>query len=129
MPKYDALNYDPPAPVAQVMLRAANGATTSGVPMLIDTGADATLIPRSAVAGLGINPDPAIQYELLGFDGSKSTTQAVDLHMIFLQKSFRGRYLIIDQDHGILPRRSGKRAAALQRSRPGMVAAHSSSLK
>jgi hypothetical protein len=104
MPSYDAIHYDPPAPVAQVMLRAADGATVSDLIMLLDTGADATLIPRSAVARLGINPDPAVQYELLGFDGSKSTTQAVDLDMIFLQKAFRGRYLIIDSDRGILGR-------------------------
>ena len=62
MPGYDALHYDPPAPVAQVMLRAADGAIVSDVLMLLDTGADATLIPRSAVARLGINPDPAVQY-------------------------------------------------------------------
>jgi hypothetical protein len=104
MPSYDALNYDPPAPIAQVTLRAANGTTVPDVLLLLDTGADTTLHPRSAVARLGINPDPALEYELIGFDGSRSTTQAVDLDMIFLQKAFRGRYLLIDSDRGILGR-------------------------
>jgi len=104
MPKYDALNYDPPAPIATVILRAANGAIVSDVVLLLDTGADATLLPRSAIARLGINPDPSLQYELIAFDGSRSTTQAVDLEMIFLQKAFRGRYLLLDEDHGILGR-------------------------
>jgi Aspartyl protease len=104
MPSYDALRYTPPAPVAQVTLRATSGATVSDVLLLIDTGADTTLLPSDAIRRLGITPDPALQYELLGFDGTRCTTQAVDLDMIFLQKAFRGRYLIIDSDHGILGR-------------------------
>ena len=104
MPAYDALHYDPPAPIAQVTLRAPNGATVADVLLLLDTGADATLLPRSAIARLGISPDPALAYELIGFDGSRSSTQAVDLDMIFLQKAFRGRYLLIDEDRGILGR-------------------------
>jgi hypothetical protein len=104
MPSYDTLHYDPPAPIAQVILRAANGATVPDVLLLLDTGAGTTLLPRSAVARLGISVDPTLQYELLGFDGSRSTTQAVDLDMIFLQKAFRGRYLIIDSERGILGR-------------------------
>jgi hypothetical protein len=104
MPSYDALHYDPPAPIAQVMLRAANGAVVSDVVLLLDTGADTTLLPRGAVIRLGINPDPALQYDLVGFDGTRSTTQAVDLDMIFLQKAFRGRYLLTNEDRGILGR-------------------------
>jgi len=101
---YDALHYDPPAPIAQVSLRAANGATVDDVLMLLDTGADTTLLPRSAITRLGITPDPALAYDLIGFDGTRSTTQAVDLDMLFLQKAFRGRYLLTDSDRGILGR-------------------------
>jgi hypothetical protein len=104
MPSYDALHYDPPAPIAQVSLRAANGATEDNILLLLDTGADTTLLPRSAIARLGIAPDPALAYELIGFDGARSTAQAVDLDMIFLQKAFRGRYLLTDNDCGILGR-------------------------
>jgi hypothetical protein len=104
MPRYDALPYDPPAPIAEVTLRAANGATVPDVLLLLDTGADITLLPRSAIVRLGVIPDPGLQYELVGFDGNRTTTQAVDLDMIFLQKAFRGRYLLIDEDRGILGR-------------------------
>ena len=104
MPSYDAVHYDPPAPIARVILRAAGGATVPDVLLLLDSGADATLLPRSAITRLGINPDPALQYELVGFDGRRSMTHAVDLDMIFLQKAFRGRYLLIDEDRGILGR-------------------------
>jgi hypothetical protein len=47
MPKYDAENFDPPAPVAYVSLRdPATGASMSNVPMLIDTGADVHTLTR-----------------------------------------------------------------------------------
>ena len=35
MPSYDALHYDPPVPIARVMLRAANGATVLDIPLLL----------------------------------------------------------------------------------------------
>lgn len=104
MPRFDASHYDPPAPIAEVTLRAASGTTVSNVLLLIDTGADATLLPRSAILRLGITPDPALAYELIAFDGSRTTTQAVDLDMIFLNKAFRGIYLLTDDDRGILGR-------------------------
>lgn len=34
MPSYEALHYDPPAPIAQVILRAANGASRRFLPAL-----------------------------------------------------------------------------------------------
>jgi len=82
MPGYDALHYDPPAPIAQVALRAANGATVNDVVLLLDTGADAALLPRSAVARLGITPHSTLAYELIGFDGNRSGTQAIDLALV-----------------------------------------------
>jgi hypothetical protein len=50
MPAYDSSQFDPPAPTAQVTLRNLDSsATKSDVPMLLDTGADVTLIPQAAV--------------------------------------------------------------------------------
>jgi predicted aspartyl protease len=105
MPSYDASRYDPPAPVATVSLRNANaGGIVSDVILLIDTGADVTLLPRAAVERLGISPISGIEYELAGFNGVASKTTAVELDLVFLRKAFRGRYLLIDADHGILGR-------------------------
>src|SRR5436309_3177639 len=57
MPSYDALNFDPPAPTAQVILRDPHGgAMVSDVLLLLDTGADTTLLPRTAVERLGVSP-------------------------------------------------------------------------
>ena len=55
MPSYDASHFDPPAPVARVTLRnPQSGATVSDVLLLVDTGADITLLPRMAVERLGV---------------------------------------------------------------------------
>jgi hypothetical protein len=74
------------------------------IPLLIDTGADVTLLPRSAVIRLGVTPQSGTQYELMGFDGSRSVADAVELDVLFLNKAFRGRYLLTEEDHGILGR-------------------------
>ena len=105
MPSYDASHFSPPAPVAQATLRnPLNGATISDVLLLIDTGADVTLLPRSAVEGLGIPLIAGQSYELMGFDGSKSLAPVVTLDMIFLKRIFRGQYLLIEEERGILGR-------------------------
>jgi hypothetical protein len=105
MPSYDALRYDPPAPVAEVILRdSTSGASLPDVRLLLDTGADITLLPRFAVERLGIKPLAGLQYELLGFDGNRSSAQAVELDMIFLQKAFRGKYLLTDDEQGVMGR-------------------------
>jgi predicted aspartyl protease len=105
MPVYDDSLYDPPAPIADVILRnPMSGATLSEVHLLIDTGADVTLLPQVAVEALGIRPVAGIQYQLAGFDGSKIFAEAVELDLIFLHKRFRGRYLITKSNQGVLGR-------------------------
>jgi len=104
MPRYDASRYNPPAPVAFVSLQRSGGQPLHDVPLLIDTGADVTLIPRWAVARVGGTPEASMKYEVFGFDGNRSLAEAVDLEMIFLNKIFRGRYLLTEEEHGILGR-------------------------
>lgn len=105
MPNYDASHFDPPAAVARVTLRNPhNGAMVSDVLLLLDTGADVTLLPRMAVERLGVPLLANQRYELMGFDGSKSFAPVVMLDTIFLQLAFRGRYLLIEEERGILGR-------------------------
>ncbi len=105
MPKYDAENFDPPAPVAHVSVRdPETGASLSDVPMLIDTGADVTLLPANYVEQLGMKPVRDVAYEIQGFDGEPKLAQMVELELIFLGKKFRGQFLLIDQPIGILGR-------------------------
>src|SRR5712691_13510208 len=55
MPNYDASHFDPPAPVVYVTLRYPHsGATVSNVQLLLDTGADVTILPRMVVERLGV---------------------------------------------------------------------------
>jgi len=105
MPAYDAGIFAPPAPVAQVILRRAeSGNKVANVPMLLDSGADVTLIPQSVASHLGAITNVNQSYELIGFDGKKSTVQAVQLDLLLLGRCFSGRFLLIDQAWGILGR-------------------------
>lgn len=72
--------------------------------MLLDSGADVSLVPRQTVLALGVSIDPAAVYELMGFDGNRSLAQAVNLDLIFLGRTFRGRFLLIHHECGILGR-------------------------
>jgi len=104
MPKYDEINFNPPAPVASVKLEnLETGEIVTEVSMLVDTGADITLLPKSIVEGLAIRFGEA-DYELEGFDGSRSKARAAELRLIFLDKKFTGQFLVSENEDGILGR-------------------------
>ncbi len=105
MPAYDGGRFNPPAPVAIVTLRhSENQNKVADVPMLIDSGADVTLIPAASVKQLGLSINTGKGYELAGFDGSRSIAQAVQLDLLFLRRAFKGQFLTLDQEWGILGR-------------------------
>jgi hypothetical protein len=105
MPGYDASDFRPPAPLALVTIRSsASGKSTDNVPMLIDTGADVSLVPRAYVADLTELTDSATQYELEGFGGTRSLAPAVRVELHFLGKVFRGQFLLVEGRHGVLGR-------------------------
>ena len=103
MQAYDAGRFDPPAPLAHVTVKSEHlGIEIHDVPMLLDTGADVSLLPRSHVSALAL-PD-AEQYELEAFDGTRSTAPAISVELQFLGKPFRGQFLLIEGWHGVLGR-------------------------
>lgn len=105
MPGYDSTRFNPAAPVAMVTLRNPDsGITAPEVVLLIDTGADVTLLPRAAVERLGIASPTGQRYELMGFDGSRSYASVVTADVIFMNRAFRGLYLLIDDESGIMGR-------------------------
>jgi len=105
MSAYDAALFDPPAPLARVALRnPENLAVLSDVPMLLDSGADVTLIPQASVNRLGIAVDLGKSYELVGFDGSTSFAPVVQLQLVFLNRTFKGQFLLIRQEWGVMGR-------------------------
>jgi hypothetical protein len=105
MPDYDSALFSPPAPVARVALRNPHtAATVNDVPMLLDSGADATLLPRTFVDRIGVAAEPNEGYELMGFDGSISVARVVQLDLIFLRRAFKGRFLLVNQEWGLIGR-------------------------
>lgn len=105
MPAYDKELFAPPAPLAGVTLRNPQSrATLSDIPMLLDSGADVTLIPQFCVDRLGATPVSDQYYELMGFDGGTSLAPVVRLEMIFVGRTFKGQFLLIDQPWGVLGR-------------------------
>lgn len=71
--------------------------------MLLDTGADVTLLPLDFVESLELGYTKTPQ-RLVSFDGKIDFFQPVDLQLIFLKKKFSGTFFLIDQDYGILGR-------------------------
>jgi len=105
MPEYDAENFDPPAPVAFVTIRnPATGVMLPDVPMLMDTGADATLLPVDAVRKIGVDIEADSSFEVETFDGESKRLQFAKLDLFFLNKKFAGEYLLINRQMGILGR-------------------------
>jgi hypothetical protein len=105
MPKYDSVNFDPPAPLAAVTLRnPAAGTSWENIPMLLDSGADVSLVPAECLRRLSASIDSSKVYELAGFDGARSVAQAVHLDLIFVGQTFRGRFLLIHEEIGIIGR-------------------------
>ncbi len=91
MPHYNGIQFEPPAPLAAVALRNPDtGAFVPDVNMLLDSGADVTLIPSFTLKALGKTIVPGKLYELMGFDGNTSFAPVVQLELIFCRRTFRG---------------------------------------
>ena len=105
MAAYDSDLFDPSAPLARVTLRAIQTRKIiPDVPMLIDSGSDLTLIPEASIAELGPNLGLDKRVELQGFDGRVTAARSVELDLIFLGITFRGRLAVVDSTVGVLGR-------------------------
>jgi hypothetical protein len=105
MPAYDSTAFRPPAPVASVTIRSPeNCRTASNVLLLIDSGADVSFLPRESIADLIDESQQNPQYEVEAFDGTRSTASIAQLELLFLGKSFRGQFLLLDAPYGYLGR-------------------------
>ncbi len=72
--------------------------------MLIDSGADLTLIPEASIAELGPDLGSERHVDLQGFDGRVTTARVVELDLIFLGMIFRGRLAVVESPVGVLGR-------------------------
>jgi hypothetical protein len=71
--------------------------------MLMDSGADTTLLPIPVVRSL-LLPVTGESYQLAAFDGTVTECEAVRAVVVFLNRSFRGRFLPIESEVGVLGR-------------------------
>jgi hypothetical protein len=105
MPRYDDVRFSPPAPVAEVLVRnPRTGAAEDAVPMLVDSGADVTLLPQRIAATLELDLGTAERYGLRSFEGTVGLSPSVQAELVLGNKTFRGQYLLIEDDCGILGR-------------------------
>ncbi len=96
--------FEPPAPIAEIALRnVITGERIENIVVLLDTGADISLLPLSVVEKLQIEPSGE-NVNLIGFDDSRSISKAYFLQVIFLGKRITGEYCPIDDETGILGR-------------------------
>jgi hypothetical protein len=63
-----------------------------------------SLLPREIVKRLDLVPMPDRRYELIGFDGNVSMAPVVQAVIVFCGRTFRGQYLVLEQEYGILGR-------------------------
>ncbi len=104
MTKYDE-SFEPPAPIAKIALRKIEtGERIGDVSMLLDTGADISLLPGSIVKNLNIKPLSNETFELEGIYGNQKPVEVFYLQVIFLGMRFTGKYCLIDDEIGILGR-------------------------
>ena len=103
MPAYETGQFAPPAPVARVVIHGPTGRRRADVPLLLDTGADVSIIPRAAaedVAAVIRSADVAIRF----YDGSEAACDVADVSLEFLRFRFQGAFVIGDEEYGVLGR-------------------------
>jgi len=105
MADYDRQQFDPPAPVARVIIRTLDRARAiSDVAMLIDSGSDMTLIPRACADQLDLRSEIEDRIRLQGFWGGDKPAEIVRAELVFLGRNFHGPFPLIDEQFGILGR-------------------------
>ena len=104
MPKYDGQRFSPAAPTATVSITNPDtGSTLSGVSVLLDTGADISVLPISAVDALVLPATDSV-YEVMAYDNNVRECRAVRAEVVFPRKRFKGQFLVLDQEVGVLGR-------------------------
>ncbi len=103
MPAYEAGEFEPPAPLAHVVVRGPRGITYPDLGMLLDSGADVSVVPLAAAEAVGAAIQPSgVSVRFYGGPGV-AYLQAV-LTIELLSYRFSGLFLVSESDYGILGR-------------------------
>src|SRR5215472_324201 len=103
MPFYESDSFEPPAPVARAFVRGPNSHVYRDLPLLIDTGADASVIPRFVAEAVGADIRSS-DITLRFYDGTEMRSEVAEMEVEFLRYRFRGPFLVGDATYGILGR-------------------------
>lgn len=103
MPAYEAGGFDPPVPVVRATVRGPEGTVQNDVPMVIDTGADVSLIPLGVAQAVEAATQPS-SAPIRFLEGEPISVPQADLCLEFLGYRFRGPFLLLDSTYGILGR-------------------------
>ncbi len=102
MPAYESEGFDPPAPLARAVVAGA-GRAMPDVRMLLDTGADVSVIPRGIADELGV----AVRLSgilLQTFDGNQTEAVVADASLELGPYRFQGTFVVAEAEYGILGR-------------------------
>ncbi len=102
MPAYEAAEFDPPAPVVRARISGPGGSVTD-VPLLIDSGADVSVVPLSAANAVGaaiVRSATPIQV----LSGQIILADNAELALEFLRFRFRGTFLVAESPYGVIGR-------------------------
>lgn len=102
MPTYEAAGFQPPAPVVRARV-VGPGGSHSDVPLLIDSGADISVIPLGAAHTVGARIRRSTA-PIRFLAGEELVLDQADLAVEFLRYRFRGAFLVVDSTHGIVGR-------------------------
>jgi len=104
MPGYDGERFSPAAAVATVRVRnAQSGASVEEVSVVLDSGAEISALPRRVVDVLGLAPGDRA-YEVMAYDNTVRECQTVQAEVVFLRGRFKGEFIVLDQEVGVLGR-------------------------
>ncbi len=102
MPAYETEGFQPPAPVVRARLIGPAGARP-GVPLVLDSGADVSVIPLAAATAVGasmVRSATAVQF----LAGHEIVLEQAELAVEFLRYRFRGTFLVVDSSYGVVGR-------------------------
>jgi predicted aspartyl protease len=102
MPEYESTGYNPPAPVARVTV-IGDGEPVVDVPLLIDTGADGSVIPRTVALLVGADLTPAADL-IVSYTGERLHCEQATLTVKFERVTVKGPFLVVDTEQGVLGR-------------------------
>lgn len=103
MPTYESDGFQPPAPVIHAHLRGPAESTIPDVPLLIDTGADLSVVPLRAATAVGAAMQPSA-VPIQWYMGEETVLDWAELTVEFLGYRFRGSFLVADSSYGIVGR-------------------------